>query len=129
MKKLVLFNFFLIFTISCVKKEIKVTEELNPDSEQAVIINFNYNLENFDSLNILEEKIESFLVEKNIGDYDGHEIATDLSDGYLYFYSTNAEILFENIKPTLSSMNFMKGAKARIRFGKPGSKEKEVIIQ
>ena len=65
----------------------------------------------------LEEKLEKVIADNNAGEYDGHEIAVDYSDGILYMYGQNAENLFKVIKPTLDSCDFMKGATAKLRFG------------
>lgn len=103
-------------------------QDKNP--EQAVIISFTYGLDDLSYLHALEDKLESLLAEQNIGDCDGHEIATDLSDGFLYFYGPNAEVLFKTINPILQSTAFLYGAKAKIRFGPPeeGVREIEVVI-
>ena len=98
--------------------------------EQAVIIHFNYGFENLDNLYQLEDELDSFINEQKLGEYDGHEIAIDLSDGFLYMYSQDVESLFKGIKPILDTTSFMRGAKARMRFGPPekGVKEKEVQL-
>jgi len=70
------------------------------------------------------------ITKNNVGEYDGHEIAVDYSDGFLYMYGPNAESLFEIVKPVLAATDFMKGATAKLRFGPPedGVKELEVEI-
>ena len=106
------------------------TASQNKNPEHAVIITFNYGLDNLSYLHGLEDKLDALLADLNVGDCDGHEIATDLSDGFLYLYGPNAEILFKAIKPTLESTDFLVGATAKLRFGPPedGVKEIEVII-
>jgi hypothetical protein len=102
----------------------------NENPEHAVIISFNYGLDNVSYLHNLEDKLETLLSNLNVGDCDGHEIAMDLSDGFLYLYGPNAETLFKAIKPTLESTDFLIGGKAKLRFGPPeeGVREIEIVI-
>ncbi len=99
-------------------------------SEHGVIVYFEYGKENLDPLHDLERQLEELLANKGIGVYDGHEIATDLSDGFLYLYGDNAERLFKAIRETLETTDFMRGAKVKLRFGPPeeGVKEIELTI-
>jgi hypothetical protein len=78
----------------------------------------------------LEEKLEVALEMANTGEFDGDEIAADGSDGHLYMYGPNADILFKTVKPILESTDFMRGAKAKLRYGPPkeGSRELNVEI-
>src|SRR5688572_19962523 len=110
---------------------IKSTEIKTRDSmkvEQAVIVSFNYGIQGLDSLFKLEEKLEKIIEEKNLGEYDGNEIAVDYSDGFLYMYGPSAEKLLEAIKPILKQTSFMKGAKIKLRFGPPEDGVKEITI-
>lgn len=99
--------------------------------EHAVIVHFRYKMDSLDPLHELESELEKQIRREGVGEYDGHEIAMDLSDGFLYMYSANAETLFKAVKPTLEKSKFMKGAVARLRFGPPeeGIKEIEVKLQ
>ncbi|MBP8115078.1 MAG: hypothetical protein KAY50_06965 [Chitinophagaceae bacterium] len=99
-------------------------------AEHAVIIHFTYGIQGLDLLNQLEEKLENVIATNKLGEYDGHEIAVDYSDGFLYMYGPNAEILFKGIQSTLNSFDFMKGASVKLRFGPPedGVKELDVTI-
>lgn len=99
--------------------------------EHAVIIHFNYGIEGLAPLHQLENKLEQVIKDNQAGEYDGHEIATDYSDGFLYMYGPSAETLFNAVKPTLEGTEFMKGAKATLRFGPPedGVKELDVEIE
>lgn len=86
-------------------------------TEHAVIVCFNYRLEELEPLYQLEEKLEKIIADNNVGEYDGHEIAMDNSDGTLFMYGPNAEKLFKAVKPTLEKTDFMRGAIANLRFG------------
>jgi len=117
-----------LFKLTNKGAELTTGGDRNP--EHAVIITFNYGLDDLSHLHNLEDKLDSVLADLNVGDCDGHEIATDLSDGFLYLYGPNAESLFKAIKPTLESTNFLVGAIAKLRFGPPeeGVKEIDIII-
>ena len=103
--------------------------DTSTNSEHAVIIHFNYGIAELDSLYDLESKLERCLLDSKVGKYDGHEIAIDNTDGFLYMYGPNAETLFKAIQSTLYSTTFMKGAKALLRFGPPQDSVKEIEVE
>jgi hypothetical protein len=98
-------------------------------NDHAVIVNFTYFKYDLDPLHNLEKKLEYAINEKRLGEYDGHEIAIDMTDGILYMYGANAEELFKTVKPVLEETDFTKGAMATLRFGGPGSGAKEIEVQ
>ena len=102
---------------------------INQGPEHAVIIRFNYGIEGLEELYLLEHKLEKALQEYNVGEYDGHEIAIDNSDGFLYMYGPNAENLYKSIKQILIETTFMKGAIAKLRFGPPEEGVKEIEVE
>jgi uncharacterized protein YbbC (DUF1343 family) len=110
-------------------KDILHPTTVNKQPEHAVIIRFNYGIEGVEALHSLEDKLEKIIVNKKAGEYDGHEIATDYSDGILYMYGPNAEVLFKAIKPTLEQTSFMKGAIVKLRFGPPVDGVKEIEFE
>lgn len=77
----------------------------------------------------LRDQLESVIEKNQLGEYDGHELATDYSDGFLYMYGPNAETLFKGIKETLEKTNFMKGAIAKLRFGPPEDGVKQISVE
>lgn len=87
--------------------------------EQAIIVTFLYALPNLQQLHDLEAKLEKAINANGVGDYDGHEIAVDLSDGFLYMYGPDAEKLFDVVIPILKEMPFLNDAKVKLRFGPP----------
>lgn len=99
-------------------------------TEEAVIIEFNYGLEEIEPFYDLSEKLRTIVDESNLGEYDGHEIAMDNSDGSFYMYGPDAKKLYELIKKTIEQTPFMKGANIRLRFGppQPGVKEISFIL-
>jgi protoheme ferro-lyase len=52
--------------------------------EHAVLIEFNYTADSLETLEELEEKLETAMSEADAGEYDGYDISTDLSEGVLY---------------------------------------------
>ena len=56
---------------------------------------------------------------KNVGELDGHEIAIDGSDGFLFLYGPDADALFAAIEPVLRKSPVMPGADATLRYGDP----------
>src|SRR5688572_27742953 len=69
--------------------------------QHAVIVHFIYYKDSLDPLHELDRKLRKVIREQGVGLYDGHEIAIDDSDGFLYMYGPNAENLFRVVKPIL----------------------------
>jgi len=61
-----------------------------------------------------------------VGEYDGHEIAVDGSDGVLYMYGPDADLLFGKVAPVPRSAAFVAGAQATKRYGPPGDGVRKV---
>lgn len=101
-----------------------------PKIEQAVIVHFSYGSKDLTRLFALEEKLEAAISKSGVGEYDGNDVATDGSDGYLYMYGPDADRLFEVVKPILQSTPFMSGSTAKKRYGpaEAGVKESIVVI-
>ncbi len=116
-----------LFGKTTVKQSKPMTANREP--EHAVIIHFNYGIDVLDALHQLEKKLERIVSTHNVGEYDGHEIAVDYSDGFLYMYGPNAENLFKAVKPVLIETDFMKGAIAKLRFGPPEDGVKEIEVK
>lgn len=98
-------------------------------NEHAVIIHFEYGIKGMERIYKLRDKLETTIQKNNWGEYDGHEIATDYSDGFLYMYGPNAETLFNGIKSILEKTDFLNGAKAKLRFGPPEDGVKEITVE
>ncbi len=97
-------------------------------SEQAVIVKFEYGSTNLDALFDLEDQLESALEGGVAGEYDGHEIVVDGSDGLLYMYGPDADVLFAAVRPTLASSTAIKSAVATLRYGPPEDGIREVSV-
>ena len=100
-----------------------------PAPEQSVIVHFDYGIERLASLHALEDKLNKVISQNDAGEYDGHEIATDYSDGILYMYGPDAALLYQAVEPVLKEFSFMKGATAKLRFGPPVQGVKEIEVQ
>jgi len=96
------------------------------NNQQAVIIVFNYGLEEDESFYELSDKLRTEVDESGLGEYDGHEIAMDNSDGSFYMYGPDAKKLYEVIKKTIEKTPFMEGAHVILRFGPPEPGVKEI---
>jgi len=98
--------------------------------EHAVIVYFSYGRTDLSELFALEEKLEKAIADAGAGEFDGNEVATDGSDGTLYMYGPDANALFAAVRSALEACPFMKGARAKLRFGplEDGVKEIEVEI-
>jgi hypothetical protein len=92
-------------------------EHSRPDYRHSVIVYFNKSVNDLDELHHFEDKLYDLLTDPEIGYYDGHEICTDLTHGWLFFYGHNAETLFKTVKPLLESEGFLAGAVAELMFG------------
>ena len=95
-------------------------------NEQAVIIEFNYGLEEDEPFYDLSDKLRVVVEESGFGEYDGHEMAMDNSDGSFYLYGPDAKKLYEAVRKTIEETSFMKGANIRLRFGPPEAGVKEI---
>ena len=86
-------------------------------AEHAVIVKFRYGFDSLDRLSELEDKLTNSIGQANVGEFDGNEIAVDLSHGSLYMYGPNADLLLAVVLPILRSEPFMKGAVCICRYG------------
>jgi hypothetical protein len=98
------------------------------DNEHAVIIYFYYGKDSLSELHQLENKLRAIIDDAGIGEYDGHEINLDYTDVILYMYGQNAEVIFKTIRPVLIETDFMKTAKAILRFGPPEDDVPEIEL-
>jgi hypothetical protein len=127
----ILVSALLAITACSVKTENKNQSSVRDSSgtEQAVMVYFQYGIQGLDSLFALEDKLEDVIEQHEAGEYDGHEIATDYTDGVLYMYGPDADSLYKVVKPVLEQTSFMKGAKVKLRYGPAEEKAKEVEME
>ena len=109
--------------------KVSDNDPIHSSYKQALFIYFDYGFETTDELYSLMYKLIGMIEEKNLGVYDGNELALDHSDGIMYMYGPSAENLFNGIKSTLENSDFMTGAKANMRFGPLEGRTNEITIQ
>ncbi|MBX9660293.1 MAG: hypothetical protein K2X00_17175 [Nitrospiraceae bacterium] len=97
-----------------------------PPSEHAVIVHFDYGSTDLKPLIDLEHRLQTAIAEAAAGEFDGNEVATDGSDGFLYMYGPDADVLFTAVRPVLEACAFMRGARVRVRYGPPADGVREV---
>ena len=97
--------------------------------EHAVLIHFNYGQTGLQPLFDLEDELEAAINEKQVGEFDGHEMAVDGSEGYLYMYGPNADKLFDAIEPVLAQNWITKGAEITKRYGPPGDETDKKVFR
>jgi hypothetical protein len=114
-------------SLSVTAQPAQPTHQAKP-AEQAVIVYFQYGSQDLSRLYELEDRVEAAILKDGAGEYDGHEIAVDGSDGVLYMYGPDANFLFETVHPILETALFMRGAKVIKRYGPPGSASKEATV-
>jgi hypothetical protein len=96
----------------------------HPGGEQAVLIYLEG--EDFDIMLMLSDKLTEAIENSGLGMFDGNEIGGN--ETVLFMYGPDAELLFKEIEPILREDEFCRGAKAIIRWGGPGSPQREVIL-
>ena len=109
-------------------------------AEQSVIVTF-YNfaekfwtedMRSLDPLFELEDELEKVLESRPVGHLDGHEIAIDGSDGFLFLYGPDADALYAAIEPVLRASHVTLGGNATLRYGsydEPNVLEKYIEIK
>jgi hypothetical protein len=75
--------------------------------------------QSLDPLYALEDALIDALDGKNVGELDGHEIAIDGSDGFLFLYGPDADVLFAVIEPILRKSPVTPDADATLSYGDP----------
>ena len=83
-----------------------------------------------DPLLALEDELTDALDGTDVGELDGHEIAVDGSDGFLFLYGPDADALFAAIEPVLRKSAVTHGADATLRYGDPDDADlKQKLVQ
>jgi hypothetical protein len=105
-------------------------KKTHPAVEHAVIVYFKYGTSDLSRLYTLEDKLEQVIRASGVGEYDGHEVAVDGSDGTLYMYGPDADALIAVVLPVLKGSGYMNGARIVLRYGPPQAdvKTKEMIV-
>ena len=86
-------------------------------SHQEVEVRFAYGSTNFQYVYALGDKIQLAIAEANVGEYDGHALPADGSEGRYFIYGPDAEAIFKAISPVLEASPLMRGASVTLHFG------------
>ncbi|MCJ7723517.1 MAG: hypothetical protein MUP03_05235 [Anaerolineales bacterium] len=98
-------------------------------TQHAVIVHFQYGKTDLHPIFEIEDQLEAAIANAVVGEFDGNEIATDGSDGFLYMYGPDGDNLFAIVRPILEASEFLKGAIVKIRYGSPRSGAKEIELK
>jgi hypothetical protein len=97
--------------------------------EQEVTVHFSYGSTSLQHLYALEDELRHAISGAAAGEYDGHEIPEDVSDGFFYMYGPDAETLYRAIRPLLAGSSFMHGATVTLWFGPRGRKTQRRVVE
>jgi hypothetical protein len=86
-------------------------------SQQEVEVHFAYGSTNFQYVYALGDKIQLAIAEAKVGEYDGHALPADGSEGRYFVIGPDAEAIFKAIAPVLEASPLMRGATVTLRFG------------
>jgi hypothetical protein len=86
-------------------------------SQQEVEVHFAYGSTNFQYVYALGDKLQFAIAEAKVGEYDGHALPADGSDGRYFVIGPDAEAIFKVIAPVLEASPLMRGATVTLRFG------------
>jgi hypothetical protein len=69
------------------------------------------------------------LAKAGVGEYDGHEVAVSLADGFHYMYGPDADLLLEVAKPVFRSTPWFRRAEITRTYGPPAEGVQRVVSQ
>jgi hypothetical protein len=98
-------------------------------AEQEVEVHFEYGSTNFQLVYALGDQIQAALAEAKVGEYDGHALPADGSDGRYFLFGPDAEAIYRVIAPMLEASAFMRGATVTLWFGSPGWRTPKRVIK
>ena len=98
-------------------------------AEQEVEVHFEYGSTNFQLAYALGDQIQSAVADAKVGEYDGHALPADGSDGRYFICGPDAEAIYRVITPVLETSPFMRGATVTLWFGSPGRRTPKRIIK
>lgn len=84
---------------------------------EAVIVRFKYGKSDMEPLYELEEKLAEAVEDAGAGEYDGHEMSMDDSEGYMLLLGPDARAIFDAIEPEIGKARFMRGCEIELCFG------------
>ena len=102
--------------------------EKDGSAEQEVEVRFAYGSTNFQFVYALGEQIELAVVEAKVGEYDGHALPADGSEGRYFVCGPDAEAILRAIAPVLEASPLMRGATVTLHFGTAGWRTPKRVI-
>jgi hypothetical protein len=77
-------------------------------------------------LDDLEEALSELLKHEGVGQFDGNEIGPN--ETTLFLYGADADVLFSVVQETLRQNPICRNARVILRYGGPGSAQREVAV-
>jgi hypothetical protein len=96
---------------------------------QEVEVHFAYGSTNFQYVYSLGDEIQLAITEAKVGEYDGHAIPADGSEGRYFVNGPDAEAIFKVIAPVLEASPLMRGATVTLHFGPRGWRTPKRVIK
>ena len=87
-------------------KDARVTGQ----AAQEVEVHFEYGSTNFQLAYAVGDQIQSAVADAKVGEYDGHALPADGTDGRYFICGPDAEEIYRVIAPVLQASPFMRGA-------------------
>ncbi len=106
----------------------KNSEQGTP-AEQEVEVYFEYGSTNFQYVYSLGDQIQRAVAEAKVGEYDGHAIPADGSEGRYFIYGPEAEAIVQVIQPVLEASPLMRGATVTLHYGLRGWRTPKRVIK
>ena len=101
----------------------------NAPLEQEVEVLFEYGSTNFQYVYALGDQIQLAINEAKVGEYDGHALPADGSEGRYFVYGPDAEAIFKVMEPVLAASPLMSGAKVTLHYGPRGWRTPKRVIK
>lgn len=101
----------------------------NGSIAQEVEVHFVYGSTNFQYVYALGDQIQLAINEAKVGEYDGHAIPADGSEGRYFIFGPDAEAIFKAIAPVLEASPMMRGATVTLHFGARGWRTPKRVIE
>ena len=89
----------------------------NGPAQQEVEVHFEYGSTNFQHVYALGDQIQMAVAEAKVGEYDGHALPADGSEGRYFVNGPDAEAIYKAIAPVLQASALMRGATVTLRYG------------
>ena len=105
------------------------TDAKDGRAEQEVEVLFEYGSTNFQYVYALGDKIQLAIQEAKVGQYDGHALPADGSQGRYFVFGPDAEAIFKIIQPVLAASPLMSGATVTLHYGPPSWRTPKRVIK